>query len=561
MLSRAWPRCGITAPQRAIIFAIWSSLIPFFGPLKLSEANAPSTNALPGAPGYTAYPGSGEFRFGGQAPGQDYIGLIAQELNKRFPGLTGMTTYPGQGGSGIGALGFNYNGPTQESGTLEGIGAITPESLTALLSGVGAPQTVEQLIGRVQPTNQPSSPSVAGQSSLTPTNPGFTVLGTPQDFGIGDTGGGGLSSTSPSSGPGPSPGAGELAGLGPAATAGIAGVGSNLSNPSHGAIANMGAQLTGLNPGTIQAGMAVGGLLAGSVPGIGSALAGILQAGNIINSASAQINNNAQANAINAENNALLGQLSGGELGIGAGQAPAAQGPVGVFADPGTIFGGQGSQFGQTAALGSGFNIGTQFGTNPGAITNALGEQTGRSQFTSERDAFNTVSRALGLDAEGGIGGGPGAEGAAADAGAAVGNAGVSSAAAEGAAAAAGAAAGGGDSGSGEGASVICTHLHSLGYMSDEIYQADSAFGKTVDPQVYRGYVRWARPFVTMMKTFPITTPLVAAIAKPWAIHMAYRMGVSDRDSTLGKMMMKVGWKVCSALGRRVSAGESVPSV
>jgi hypothetical protein len=97
-------------------------------------------------------------------------------------------------------------------------------------------------------------------------------------------------------------------------------------------------------------------------------------------------------------------------------------------------------------------------------------------------------------------------------------------------------------SGGGSGGdSVICTHLHARGYMSDEMYAADERFGKTLDHATYRGYRTWADSVVRLMEKYPSLTPIVASIAQPWTVHMAYRQGVGDRDSWIGKTMMVVG--------------------
>jgi hypothetical protein len=103
---------------------------------------------------------------------------------------------------------------------------------------------------------------------------------------------------------------------------------------------------------------------------------------------------------------------------------------------------------------------------------------------------------------------------------------------------------GSGGGGGGGGCSIICTKLHELGYLSDEIYQADEQFGhwlRQTDPNAYYGYLKWARVVVDWMsnegpqcmfwiqdkkirneKQREMATRWARRIATPWAQHMAY---------------------------------------
>ena len=107
----------------------------------------------------------------------------------------------------------------------------------------------------------------------------------------------------------------------------------------------------------------------------------------------------------------------------------------------------------------------------------------------------------------------------------------------------------GGDSGD---STVICTELHRQGYLSDEIYDADKEFGSTLPYEVLRGYHRWALPWVKVMKASTLATRLTWLVARPWAQHMAFKMGVGEKDSFIGRQIMKFGLPLCRAIGSRI---------
>ncbi len=109
---------------------------------------------------------------------------------------------------------------------------------------------------------------------------------------------------------------------------------------------------------------------------------------------------------------------------------------------------------------------------------------------------------------------------------------------------------------------IICTKLHELGLMPNDIFVADQAFGeqlKKTDPEVYEGYVRWASVIVSGMEgTAPdfmlwvnktdrkevekqATIKWAQKVAKPWSEHMAYLMGVIPEDNNVGRLIMKMG--------------------
>jgi hypothetical protein len=132
----------------------------------------------------------------------------------------------------------------------------------------------------------------------------------------------------------------------------------------------------------------------------------------------------------------------------------------------------------------------------------------------------------------------------------------------------------GGSGGGGGGCSIICTKLHELGYLSDEIYQADEMFGhwlRSNDPDAYYGYLKWARVVVDWMSNEgpqcmfwiqdraernaqqkAMAVRWARRIATPWAEHMAYKMGVLKEDNRAGRYIMTIGIAVSRIIGKFV---------
>lgn len=119
---------------------------------------------------------------------------------------------------------------------------------------------------------------------------------------------------------------------------------------------------------------------------------------------------------------------------------------------------------------------------------------------------------------------------------------------------------------------IICTKLHELGYLSDEIFAADQLFGehlRRTDPHAYYGYIKWASVVVDWMNAegpdfmFWIRDPekrkkaqqamvirWTRRIATPWAEHMAYKMGVLKEDNRAGRWIMKLGLGISRIIGK-----------
>lgn len=118
---------------------------------------------------------------------------------------------------------------------------------------------------------------------------------------------------------------------------------------------------------------------------------------------------------------------------------------------------------------------------------------------------------------------------------------------------------GGADGGGGGGGKIICTKLHEIGLMPSHIFEADQDFGRQMakqNPTAMAGYHALARPVVDLMSkpgvVGKVVTKLAYWIATPWANEMARRMGVHERKTVAGWVLMEGGVRLCSLVGRVV---------
>jgi len=138
-------------------------------------------------------------------------------------------------------------------------------------------------------------------------------------------------------------------------------------------------------------------------------------------------------------------------------------------------------------------------------------------------------------------------------------------------------------SGGGGGCKIICTKLHELGYLPDNIYAADELFGQWLrenDPYAYYGYVKWASVVVDWMESDgpqcmfwikdkdkrgqaqrELAIKWARRIATPWAEHMAYKMGVGETDNRAGRMIMTTGMWISRMIGKYTKTTEPSKSV
>ena len=129
---------------------------------------------------------------------------------------------------------------------------------------------------------------------------------------------------------------------------------------------------------------------------------------------------------------------------------------------------------------------------------------------------------------------------------------------------------------------IICTKLYELGYLPHDIFVADQKFGEQLrdnDPEAYFGYIKWARIVVDWMEgkgpqcMFWIRDPQKRALAQkelaikwarriatPWALHMAYIMGVRADDNRAGRAIMKTGLFVSRVVGKLFKDQKQTPT-
>lgn len=117
---------------------------------------------------------------------------------------------------------------------------------------------------------------------------------------------------------------------------------------------------------------------------------------------------------------------------------------------------------------------------------------------------------------------------------------------------------GGGDGGS----KMICTKLHELGKMPEEIFIADQAFGALMakdEPETYDGYAVWARHVVRWMSREDwigkAVVGIVHTIATPWSVAMAEQMGVNVKSNWFGRLLMTGGLQLCKMIGKMTHKG------
>ena len=101
-----------------------------------------------------------------------------------------------------------------------------------------------------------------------------------------------------------------------------------------------------------------------------------------------------------------------------------------------------------------------------------------------------------------------------------------------------------GGGGDGYGDKIICNELYRQGFLSEEMWDADERYGAMMfekDPKLVIGYQMWARSVVKFMKKKPEYSKLSYWFFKPWTEYMAYKMGVIEKPSLLGKLTNWIG--------------------
>lgn len=99
---------------------------------------------------------------------------------------------------------------------------------------------------------------------------------------------------------------------------------------------------------------------------------------------------------------------------------------------------------------------------------------------------------------------------------------------------------------------IICTELHRQGMMTNDVFDADQAYGRIMwvaDPDVMVGYHLWAPTIVRWMQSSRFVTAVTIIIAMTWARQMAFVMGVEEKGTIRGAAIMAAGKWFCRVLG------------
>jgi hypothetical protein len=111
----------------------------------------------------------------------------------------------------------------------------------------------------------------------------------------------------------------------------------------------------------------------------------------------------------------------------------------------------------------------------------------------------------------------------------------------------------GGDGGGASGDSVICTEMNRRGWLEDDIYKADEAFGSSLPAIIINGYHVWAVPLASRMRREDAVgnalARAAACFALPWAHEMAYRRAAAAQGHWLGTVLLCIGVPLCAAIG------------
>lgn len=92
---------------------------------------------------------------------------------------------------------------------------------------------------------------------------------------------------------------------------------------------------------------------------------------------------------------------------------------------------------------------------------------------------------------------------------------------------------------------VLCSYYMRKGWLSRELWEADTAFAKTLPRRVRRNYLRWARPTVRrLQRGAPILELVLWPIVNAWAHYAAWRLGAVTRFPVMGWVVHQVGSRV-----------------
>jgi len=103
------------------------------------------------------------------------------------------------------------------------------------------------------------------------------------------------------------------------------------------------------------------------------------------------------------------------------------------------------------------------------------------------------------------------------------------------------------------GGKVICTESHRLGYLSDELYNADMEYAeKNTNAEIMLGYHSGAKPFVKIMRRDSELAKNAILLTIEWSKHSAYEIGIRNEDSEIGKILIETAVPLCEKLGKKM---------
>ncbi len=102
---------------------------------------------------------------------------------------------------------------------------------------------------------------------------------------------------------------------------------------------------------------------------------------------------------------------------------------------------------------------------------------------------------------------------------------------------------------------VICTELHRRGWLDDNLYRGDGAYGETVEPEIMAGYHAWGKPLANAMRRHTWLAAIMWLIARPVVHEMAARAGHRFLGSLIGQAMLAIGLPLCRWIGRHCNQG------
>ena len=106
---------------------------------------------------------------------------------------------------------------------------------------------------------------------------------------------------------------------------------------------------------------------------------------------------------------------------------------------------------------------------------------------------------------------------------------------------------------------VLCSLLHRRGYLSDDVWKHDAAFGNWVqnnEPEVLDGYHAWAIPMVDWIEKGSLLSKVwfyswVLPFTSCWAKHIAHKMDPENhKDNLVGRFMLTIGVPTCRLSGK-----------